>query len=113
VGQAPAGGAGFSLRGTSVPPPARRWLWPGVAAVSLIAAVVLGFLYLHPKSAPATPVRFEIAQPANVSFSDSLAISPDGRKLAFEANFFGRGGGGAAALGLVPRRCGCAPFGWD
>jgi eukaryotic-like serine/threonine-protein kinase len=80
------GGPGFGLRGTSVPPPGRRLLWPGVAAVSLIAAVVLGFLYLHPKSAPAESTRFEIAPPPNVVFYDTLALSPDGRKLAFGAS---------------------------
>jgi len=37
---------------------------------------------------PAAPesVRFEIAQPANIVFSNNLAISPDGRKLAFIAS---------------------------
>jgi Tol biopolymer transport system component len=60
-------------------------LWAALGLV-MLAFAGLGFVHLRekPPAAP-EPVQFEIAQPANVRFSDSLSISPDGRKLAFIA----------------------------
>ncbi len=63
-----------------------RWLWLGLILFFLSTAV-LGALYFRPKPAPAAQVtRFEIQQPANVTFSNNFALSPDGRKLAFIAS---------------------------
>lgn len=76
-----------------VPAPATartRWLWPAIAAILLAATALLGFLYLRPKPSAAPEIaRFEIAQPPNVAFTDSFAVSPDGRKLAFTASTSG------------------------
>ena len=61
-------------------------LWPTVAAALALAALVLAFLYFRPKPAPAVEIsRFEIAAPAKVELTNSFAVSPDGRKLAFIA----------------------------
>jgi hypothetical protein len=63
-----------------------RWIWPTASGAFAIAALALGFLYFRPKPAPAVPpMRFEIASPGNARLSGSLAISPDGRNLAFLA----------------------------
>jgi len=61
-------------------------LWPTIAAVLSLAVLALGYLYFRPR--PAAPVeitRFEIPPPANVLLDNNLALSPDGRKLAFTA----------------------------
>ena len=63
----------------------QRWLWPGVAALAVLA--VAGFVYLRPKPVVVAPdaVRFEVAQPENANMGNAPAISPDGRRLAFIA----------------------------
>ncbi len=71
----------------------RSVLWPTMAAVLAIALAGLAYLYLRPApAAPAEAVRYEIVQPAGVTFSDTVVISPDGRKLAFIATSTGAGG---------------------
>ena len=64
---------------------ASRW-WP--AAVGVLAVVALAVSAVHfretPLPEPAT-VRFQIPLPDKVSFNRCLAISPDGRHLAFAA----------------------------
>ena len=61
-----------------------RFAW-GLAALALLAAVVLGILFV--RRAPSRPrlVRFEIATPEGVTSIDAPRISPDGRYLAFDA----------------------------
>ena len=63
-----------------------RWLWPAVAVVSTLAAVLLG--YRHFSEEPSRVGRFSLLLPETVSF-DALgtlpAISPDGRRVVFEA----------------------------
>jgi Tol biopolymer transport system component len=64
----------------------RRWFWPAVAVALAIAfAIVTAF---HPREpAPAEPVsmRFEIPAPEQAHFMSQMALSPDGRLLAFTA----------------------------
>ena len=62
-----------------------RWLWPGVAAVLTVIAVAgwLAFLYLRPKAPTAQVQRFEIPFPEKLTLNGGVALSPDGRKLAF------------------------------
>ena len=68
------------------PVQAKGLLYKVVAGVLGLSTAVLAYLYFRPAPAPpADAVRFEIVQPAGVEFSDSVAISPDGRKLAFIA----------------------------
>jgi Tol biopolymer transport system component len=70
----------------------RHWLGWGVAGALAIALAALAFLYLRPALAPpAEAVRYEIVQPSGVGFSDTVVISPDGRKLAFIATSTGAG----------------------
>ncbi len=59
--------------------------WPA-AGLAILAAVAISAIHFRekPPAAP-EPVRFEIAQPANLLFTMVVAISPDGRKLAFIA----------------------------
>ena len=79
---------GGSQAGVAAPVAARRrrreglaWLWAGVATV---AAVALAMIALKPKPAP-KPVIFELTPPSQVRSIDLPRISPDGRRLAFNA----------------------------
>ncbi len=68
-----------------VPAPSKRsWLWPSVAVGLAIALGVTAWA-LWPKAAPARVTRFEVSLPENVAFSQYVSLSPDGRKLAFNA----------------------------
>lgn len=60
-------------------------LWPvsGAAVLFLVLALVFAFLYFHPKPLALQTMRFEIPMPAKFSQEGDIAISPDGRKLAF------------------------------
>jgi len=74
------------------PVQAKGLLYKVVAGVLGLSTAGLAYLYLRPTPAPpAEAVRFEIVQPASLAFSDSLATSPDGRKLAFIATSTGAG----------------------
>jgi eukaryotic-like serine/threonine-protein kinase len=65
----------------------RDWLWPAVAALSLLIAATLGALYFRSASPPVQEVRSQIPQPEDLTFNPGTqaAISPDGRWLAFAA----------------------------
>ena len=62
-------------------------MWAGwiAAAALLVAVVVLGFLYLNKTETPAAAMRFTIPAPEQATFGDSIALSPDGRQVAFTA----------------------------
>ena len=63
----------------------RRWLWP--VAASIVVLSVLAFFVLRREPPAAREVtRFEIPQPENTNASNFLALSPDGRRLAFIAS---------------------------
>jgi eukaryotic-like serine/threonine-protein kinase len=63
----------------------RAWLWPSVAAVTTLGLAALAFLHFREKPpAPAAPVRFQIPPPGNTTL-ELFEVSPDGRKLAFNA----------------------------
>ena len=63
-----------------------------VAAISTVAAALLAWAHFReqPAAVP-NPVRFEISVPASVVLSNALAVSPDGRYLAFSAVASGPG----------------------
>lgn len=61
----------------------RDWLGWGIAAVLLVACIALGALYFRRSESRAETMRFSLEVPQNATFSDSLALSPDGRHLAF------------------------------
>ncbi len=71
--------------GSEQPNPAyKRWLWPGVAVLLLAALGVVSFTHFREKP-PAAPelLRFQIYPPEKAAFGESLALSPDGRRIAF------------------------------
>src|SRR5579863_8856754 len=76
-------------------PEVRKWLWPAVAALLLLSTGALAFIHFREKAPVADPMRFEVALPAKSALT-SFTISPDGRKLAFNA----RGANGRSALWL-------------
>ena len=79
--------------GAKAPAPSgsRRIAWAG-AALAALAAITLGALQLTRTPEVKYPIRTSIAAPENSTFlflgdqAGPLALSPDGRKLAFVAN---------------------------
>jgi serine/threonine protein kinase len=69
------------VRTRSVPRPLRRFAWLALPAIVVAAAWAFWFSL----STPAHAVRFEIPIPDNVQFDEYLSLSPDGRKLVFNA----------------------------
>ena len=68
------------------PPPrgGKRGLWLGIAAAVLIAVGGVAWS-LWPKAAPARATRFQVTLPEGVAFDTYVSVSPDGRKLLFNA----------------------------
>ncbi|HWZ32299.1 MAG TPA: protein kinase [Bryobacteraceae bacterium] len=62
----------------------RRWLWPAVAVALAVGLAATAFVHLR-ETPPAEPVsmRFQIPPPENTQFEPQMALSPDGRLLAF------------------------------
>ena len=78
-------------------PQARGWRHYRVASIAVGAVVIVAVLaaamtfrrWSSPEPSDAAPIRFEINPPSNAAFSPSsasLALSPDGRSLAFTAS---------------------------
>jgi Tol biopolymer transport system component len=63
--------------------PRRRWLWPAVAVVAVLAIVGLAYTFSPRHTAPAIATRFWVQPPEKGNFGEALAVSPDGHKLAF------------------------------
>jgi len=59
-----------------------------VAMTALVAILVTGLAAwgLWPRAAPGSLSRFEAPVPENVTLSDDVSVSPDGRKLVFAAD---------------------------
>ena len=70
------------------------WLAWGVAAVFVVATVALATVHFRERPAAALPLRFEIPPPDNWAYDIYLALSPNGRRLAFTA----RDANGAARI---------------
>jgi len=80
--QAAASSSGTSVRVSSG---ARRgWLKGAIVAVALLAISAAAW-WLWPKPAPVRASRFQVTLPENVTFSEYVSLSPDGRKLVFNA----------------------------
>jgi eukaryotic-like serine/threonine-protein kinase len=91
AGQAPSVPA--PAPAATAPSPPQQRLWPAVAGLFLVTTLAFGFLYLHkPQPAPAPQTRFQIPLPDKTDVS-TFAISPDGRRLVFQA----AGGAGTAS----------------
>jgi Tol biopolymer transport system component len=69
------------IRTRSAPRPLRRFAWLALPAILVAAA----WAFWSRVSTPAHAVRFEIPIPDNVQFDEYLSLSPDGRKLVFNA----------------------------
>ena len=79
-------GAGVgTLRTRKRTPLSQRIAW-AAAGLFLLTSLALTFAYFR-GSAPsrARPVRLQMVAPANTTFADSVAVSPDGNWLAFTA----------------------------
>jgi serine/threonine protein kinase/Tol biopolymer transport system component len=67
--------------GPSIPSRSVR-VWQGLAV--LMAAIALGIsAWMFQPTATGSPGRFEAPVPANVTLSENVSVSPDGRKLVF------------------------------
>ena len=69
-------------------PSGRKWLWPAVAAVAVIASgAALAVWAPWRKSAPTQAVRFEVGPAEKMTFINqaAMAVSPDGRWMVFPA----------------------------
>ena len=90
-------GAGAASADLSAPLWSRFHLIPwGVAALLLITAVALGFVHFRETPPAEESLRFRIATPGDAP-ARFLALSPDGRNLAFVAN-----NGGASQIWIRP-----------
>ncbi len=83
---------GGSLAGVPAPVAVRRrhreFLWTTMSALALIAAVSFGGLWYRETTRPRDPVTTSILPPEKADFefeSGSMALSPDGRRIAFLA----------------------------
>ena len=65
-----------------------RWLWPAAAGVLFVVALGLAsyVLFRSKPAAPAETLRFQIPASEKSAFNIYLALSPDGRKLAYVAD---------------------------
>ncbi len=60
-------------------------MWQGLAGLAAVTAAIalgIGFWKFQP-TAPGSPGRFEAPMPDNLTLSDDVSVSPDGRKLVF------------------------------
>jgi Tol biopolymer transport system component len=74
------------LEPAAAPPASRKTAVVPWAAAAIFALASGGLAFLHFRTTPATPaspVRFSVSPPLGVAFSNWLAVSPDGRQLAF------------------------------
>jgi serine/threonine protein kinase len=65
-------------------PQRTRWWWPAAAAVLLLSTAALAFVHFREAPPALAQMRFEIAPPAKTTI-ESFSLSPDGRKLVFNA----------------------------
>ncbi|MGC2331884.1 MAG: protein kinase [Candidatus Acidiferrales bacterium] len=66
--------------------PRRLWIVSGAAGLLALVAALFAFLYFHQNPPGTQAMRFEIPLPEKTIASGPLALSPDGRKLAFIAS---------------------------
>jgi Tol biopolymer transport system component len=68
-------------------PARRKWLWPAVAAVGVVAGAALALWAPWRKPAPTQAVRFEVGPAEKMTFisGGAMAVSPDGRWMVFPA----------------------------
>ncbi len=59
--------------------------WAALAAVAILAALGLAVVHFRETPPQPVPVRFQIPAPDKTTFDGGMALSPDGRRLAFIA----------------------------
>ena len=76
-----------SAAGPNPPPRRRPAVWGAAGWVVAVLALLGGFLLRRPGAAPApsSPMRFVVPPPPGAALAGMLALSPDGRALAFVA----------------------------
>jgi eukaryotic-like serine/threonine-protein kinase len=57
----------------------------GVVAVAVGAAAALAFVHFRDRPTAADPARFQILPPEQTAFATTAVLSPDGRRIAFDA----------------------------
>jgi hypothetical protein len=57
----------------------------GVAALALAAAATLAFVHFRERPSTVEPVRFQIQPPDETAVANAVVLSPDGRRMAFDA----------------------------
>ena len=67
-----------------------RPIWIAAVVLLSLALLALAFLYLRRPQAESYAVRFSVPLPERVSGATSLALSPDGRRVAYVASSGGR-----------------------
>jgi eukaryotic-like serine/threonine-protein kinase len=60
----------------------RQWLWPTIAGVVTLAAVVLGWTHFREQPPALQTLRYQLARPEGAEFR-YLQMSPDGRYIAY------------------------------
>jgi len=65
--------------------PRHSWLWPVTVLVLMAAFVGLAVIHFREDAPPQDAMRFQIVPPATPTDNGSMALSPDGRRLAFSA----------------------------
>jgi serine/threonine protein kinase len=68
----------------AAPPSKTRWLWPALAALLLLSTGGISFVHFRETPPAAAAMRFEIFPPPKTTLN-TFTISPDGRKLVFNA----------------------------
>jgi len=77
-------GQAQGVSSTGPAPALQRWPWI-VAAVFALAALALGFIHFREKAPVEQSLRYQIPPPG-ATVAQHMALSPDGRHLAFVAN---------------------------
>jgi serine/threonine protein kinase len=77
--------AGVVTTSLVAPTKTRQMLWKLSTLLAVGVALALAILYWRMPSSEARLMRFSILPPEKSSFSESIALSPDGRRLAFVA----------------------------
>ncbi|MGH9258045.1 MAG: serine/threonine-protein kinase, partial [Vicinamibacterales bacterium] len=57
----------------------------GVAALAVASTAALAFVHFREQPPVIEPVRFQIQPPDETAFANAVVLSPDGRRMAFEA----------------------------
>ncbi len=68
----------------AAPPSKTKWLWPALAALLLLSTSALSFVHFRETPPAVAAMRFEIFPPPKTTLN-TFTISPDGRKLVFNA----------------------------